>query len=54
MGDGTTALIAFIKQGTLYLGNIGDSEAVLSREGKAIALTTVHNPGKNPTCVHTY
>jgi serine/threonine protein phosphatase PrpC len=49
MGDGTTALIAFIKRGKLYIGNIGDSEAVLSRNGTAVPLTTVHNPGKNPT-----
>lgn len=49
MGDGTTALIAFIKQGKLYLGNIGDSEAVLSRNGTVVPLTTVHNPSKNPT-----
>jgi protein phosphatase 2C family protein 2/3 len=49
MGDGTTALIAFIKQSKLYIGNIGDSEAVLARNGKAIALTTIHNPQKNPT-----
>jgi hypothetical protein len=49
MGDGTTALIAFIKRARLYIGNIGDSEAVLSRNGTAIPLTTVHNPGKNPT-----
>lgn len=49
MGDGTTALIAFIKRARLYIGNIGDSEAVLSRNGTAVPLTTVHNPGKNPT-----
>jgi len=47
-GDGTTAIVAFLVKNTLTVGNVGDSEGVLCRGNKAIPLTTVHNPAKNP------
>eukprot|EP01087_Luapelamoeba_hula_P025137 TRINITY_DN9828_c0_g1_i1.p1 TRINITY_DN9828_c0_g1~~TRINITY_DN9828_c0_g1_i1.p1 ORF type:complete len:487 (+),score=70.22 TRINITY_DN9828_c0_g1_i1:226-1686(+) len=42
--DGTTAVVCLVKHGTLYIGNVGDARAVLSRGGKAIALTIDHTP----------
>ncbi|KAL6060122.1 protein-serine/threonine phosphatase [Balamuthia mandrillaris] len=49
IGDGTTAIVAFILKTTLFLGNVGDSEAMLCRDNKAIFFREmVHNPAKNP------
>jgi len=45
--DGTTACIAVLKSHTMIVGNIGDTEMVLSRENRPVVLTEVHNPGKN-------
>lgn len=42
-GDGTTAVVAYISNGKLLVGHVGDSEAVLCRGGKAIGLTEPHN-----------
>jgi serine/threonine protein phosphatase PrpC len=38
-GMGTTAVVALIKAGALYLGHVGDSRAYLIREGTAQQLT---------------
>lgn len=42
--DGTTAVIAMRLGSDLYLGNVGDSRAVLCRKGIAYRLTTDHKP----------
>lgn len=57
--DGTTAVVAVVKGTTLVVMNVGDSEAVLARNGEAVLLTTCHNPAKNPgmychSCMYTY
>jgi protein phosphatase 2C family protein 2/3 len=39
---GTTALAALIWGSALYIANVGDSRAVLSRRGKAVQLTRDH------------
>ncbi|MBA3953736.1 protein phosphatase 2C domain-containing protein [Candidatus Dependentiae bacterium] len=41
---GTTAIVALIKNNDLFVANIGDSRAVLCREGEAIALSDDHKP----------
>jgi serine/threonine protein phosphatase PrpC len=41
---GSTALVSVILQDKLYLANLGDSRAVLSRNGKAERLTSDHKP----------
>lgn len=41
---GTTALIALLKENTLYISNVGNSHCILSKKGKAIELTTSHLP----------
>jgi len=46
--DGTTGVVALVIGNLLIVGNVGDSEAVISLGGKAIPLTTIHNPNKNP------
>lgn len=46
--DGSTAVVALIVDKRLFIGNVGDSEAVLYRAGKPICLSTLHNPSKNP------
>jgi len=46
--DGTTGVVALVVGDLLVVGNVGDSEAVISLGGKAIPLTTIHNPTKNP------
>lgn len=49
---GSTATIALIFGDHLYVANAGDSEAVLSRSGKAIPVTTVHNMQRNAAEEH--
>jgi len=46
--SGTTASVAFLKGGKLYIGHVGDSKIVLAEQSdeswKAISLTTDHKP----------
>jgi len=44
MRDGTTAVAAYVRGGQLLVANVGDSRAVLSRNGEAVALTEDHRP----------
>jgi len=46
--DGTTAIVAVFNEDKLVVGNVGDSELILSKEGKAHSLCPVHNPKRNP------
>jgi len=48
--DGTTAIIAMLEVvgNQLVIGNVGDSELILSNGGKALSLCPVHNPKRNP------
>lgn len=48
LSDGTTAVVAVIKDRKLTVANLGDSEMVISKNGKAQLLTECHNPKKNP------
>jgi len=41
---GSTAVIIFLKRDSLYIANVGDSEAVLCRNGIAVILTNSHQP----------
>ncbi len=41
---GSTASVAVIRGHTLHLANVGDSMAVLCRDGKPLVLTTMHTP----------
>ncbi|CAM9380620.1 unnamed protein product, partial [Ectocarpus sp. 12 AP-2014] len=45
---GTTAVVAVVTPGYLYVANCGDSRAVLCKEGVATAMSTDHKP-----CVYT-
>lgn len=47
--DGSTAVVALVLGAKLFVGNIGDSEAILCHNGKAVCLSTLHNPSKNPS-----
>ena len=40
---GSTATICIIKEGNLYTANVGDSTALLMRDGKAVTLTREHS-----------
>eukprot|EP00656_Telonema_subtile_P003715 TRINITY_DN11683_c0_g3_i1.p1 TRINITY_DN11683_c0_g3~~TRINITY_DN11683_c0_g3_i1.p1 ORF type:complete len:472 (+),score=83.47 TRINITY_DN11683_c0_g3_i1:155-1570(+) len=42
LGDGTTAVIAYLKGGKMWVANVGDSRAVISRGGVAAAVTLDH------------
>jgi len=42
--DGSTALVVMMVNNTLYVANLGDSRAVLCRNGRAVALTEDHKP----------
>lgn len=44
--SGTTAITAYIEADMLYVGNIGDSRAVLCRSGRALDASTDHKPGR--------
>jgi hypothetical protein len=46
MLDGTTAITAFIRDGVLVVGNVGDSRAVLSCNGQAVAVSIDHKPNR--------
>ena len=41
---GTTAIVILMTKEKYFTANIGDSRAVLSRNGKAIPLSTDHKP----------
>jgi serine/threonine protein phosphatase PrpC len=41
---GTTCLALLLTKDKYYVGNIGDSRAVLCREGKSVALSSDHKP----------
>jgi len=45
--SGCTAVTALIVGQTLYVANIGDTNAVLIRNGDPLVLTVEHNAGKN-------
>ncbi|MDR3646994.1 MAG: PP2C family protein-serine/threonine phosphatase [Candidatus Babeliales bacterium] len=42
--EGSTAVVALIKDDKIYIANSGDSRAVLSKDGKAVALSEDHKP----------
>mmetsp|Transcript_9190 Transcript_9190/g.23025 ORF Transcript_9190/g.23025 Transcript_9190/m.23025 type:complete len:598 (-) Transcript_9190:1093-2886(-) len=47
--DGSTAVVGLLVDGReLFIGNIGDSEAVLCRAECPLSITKVHNPQRNP------
>jgi len=41
-GDGTTAVVSYLRDGKMIVANVGDSRAVLSRGGVATAVTHDH------------
>jgi len=45
--DGTTAIVAVINEDKMVVGNVGDSELILGRNGNALSLCDVHNPKRN-------
>lgn len=45
--DGSTASTAVLVGNHLYVGNVGDSRAVISKAGKAIALSDDHKPNRS-------
>ena len=42
LGDGTTAVVAYFNDGKMWVANVGDSRAVVSRGGVARAVTVDH------------
>eukprot|EP01103_Thecamoeba_quadrilineata_P017123 TRINITY_DN5952_c0_g1_i2.p1 TRINITY_DN5952_c0_g1~~TRINITY_DN5952_c0_g1_i2.p1 ORF type:complete len:345 (+),score=92.09 TRINITY_DN5952_c0_g1_i2:20-1054(+) len=46
--DGTTAIVAVFHGDKLIVGNVGDSELIMSKDGKALSFCLVHNPKRNP------
>lgn len=41
---GSTAVVVYVEQDVLWAANLGDSRAVLSRDGEALDMTTDHKP----------
>eukprot|EP01087_Luapelamoeba_hula_P010075 TRINITY_DN2651_c0_g1_i1.p1 TRINITY_DN2651_c0_g1~~TRINITY_DN2651_c0_g1_i1.p1 ORF type:complete len:411 (+),score=83.96 TRINITY_DN2651_c0_g1_i1:81-1313(+) len=47
--SGSTLAVVVIKDNNMLVANVGDSEIVIcGEEGKAITLTEIHNPKRNP------
>ncbi|TYZ68534.1 hypothetical protein PybrP1_000158 [[Pythium] brassicae (nom. inval.)] len=47
MEDGSTCLVAVIRDGIVYVGNVGDSRAILAtRGGKSVSLSNDQKPGR--------
>jgi len=46
MDDGSTVISCLIVNGVIYVANVGDSRAVLSSNGKAIAMSRDHKPNR--------
>jgi len=44
--SGTTVVSLLVREDAFYLANVGDTEAVLSRNGQAVVLSVPHAPGK--------
>lgn len=44
--DGSTAVAAYIRNGHMWLANVGDSRAVMSKNGVAVALSEEHRPDR--------
>lgn len=44
--SGTTAITAYLQADLLFVGNIGDSRAVLCRSGRALDASIDHKPGR--------
>lgn len=42
--SGCTAVVALLSGNKLYIGWLGDSQAVLSKDGKAVSLMEPHKP----------
>ncbi len=42
--SGSTATVIYLQEATLWIANVGDTMAILSREGKAEVLSTRHHP----------
>merc|ERR1711988_495660 len=45
-GDGTTAVVCYLRDGRMWVANVGDSRAVLSCGGAAKAVTEDHRPDR--------
>jgi len=51
---GSTAVTAILINGRrLWIANVGDSRAVLSRKGQAVQMTTDHEPNKERGSIET-
>lgn len=44
LSDGTTAVVALVREDYLAIAHVGDSRGVLCRAGSALALTEDHKP----------
>lgn len=51
--SGATAVVAFFRGENVYVGWLGDSQAVLVREGKAVRLVEPHKPEREVYMVNS-
>lgn len=47
---GSTATVALVRKDKIIVANVGDSRAVLCRNGRAVDLTTEHRCSDVPEC----
>lgn len=50
MKSGSTAVTVFIQEDTIYIAWVGDSQAILAKDGQALKIMDPHKPERVVSC----